>query len=246
MVANDRISIKFYPGEVHALLGENGAGKTTLMNILYGLYPPDGGQIFVRGKPVELKSPTDALACGIGMVHQHFMLVPPFTVAENIILGSEPKRHRFFLDMERAVAAVEALSSRYGLKVDPRAKIQDISVGMQQRVEILKALYRGAEVLILDEPTAVLTPQEVDELREITDNLAKQGKAVIFITHKLQEVMAMSQRITVIRAGKVVGTVATASTNPVELARMMVGRDVVLKLIRTCAASVLLAGGVGR
>ncbi|HHV94766.1 MAG TPA: ATP-binding cassette domain-containing protein, partial [Firmicutes bacterium] len=243
VVANDRISIKFYPGEVHALLGENGAGKTTLMNILYGLYPPDGGQIFVRGKPVELKSPTDALACGIGMVHQHFMLVPPFTVAENIILGSEPKRHRFFLDMERAVADVEALSSRYGLKVDPRAKIQDISVGMQQRVEILKALYRGAEVLILDEPTAVLTPQEVDELREITDNLAKQGKAVIFITHKLQEVMAMSQRITVIRAGKVVGTVATASTNPVELARMMVGRDVVLKVDKepVAAGPVLLA-----
>ena len=230
VIANDRISIKFCPGEVHALLGENGAGKTTLMNILYGLYPPDGGQIFVRGRPVDIKSPTDALSHGIGMVHQHFMLVPPFTVAENIILGSEPKKRRFFLDMERAVADVEALSSRYGLKVDPRAKIQDISVGMQQRVEILKALYRGAEVLILDEPTAVLTPQEVEELKEITDNLVNQGKTIIFITHKLQEVMAMSHRITVVRSGKVVGTVSTPSISPVELARMMVGRDVVLKV----------------
>ena len=230
VVANDRISIKFYPGEVHALLGENGAGKTTLMNILYGLYPPDGGQIFVRGRPVDVKSPTDALSQGIGMVHQHFMLVPPFTVAENIILGSEPRRHRYFLDMDKAVADVEDLANRYGLKVDPRAKIQDISVGMQQRVEILKALYRGAEVLILDEPTAVLTPQEVEELKEITDNLARQGKAIIFITHKLQEVMAMSHRITVIRSGRVVGTVSTQTTSPVELARMMVGRDVVLKV----------------
>ncbi|NLA58061.1 MAG: ABC transporter ATP-binding protein [Firmicutes bacterium] len=230
VVANDRISIKFYPGEVHALLGENGAGKTTLMNILYGLYPPDGGQIFVRGRPVDVKSPTDALSQGIGMVHQHFMLVPRFTVAENIILGSEPRRHRYFLDMDKGVADVEDLANRYGLKVDPRAKIQDISVGMQQRVEILKALYRGAEVLILDEPTAVLTPQEVEELKEITDNLARQGKAIIFITHKLQEVMAMSHRITVIRSGRVVGTVSTQTTSPVELARMMVGRDVVLKV----------------
>jgi simple sugar transport system ATP-binding protein len=230
VIANDRISISFYPGEVHALLGENGAGKTTLMNILYGLYPPDGGQIFVRGKPVVIKSPTDALSHGIGMVHQHFMLVPPFTVAENIVLGSEPRKRRFFLDMEKAVADVEALSDRYGFKVDPRAKIQDISVGMQQRVEILKALYRGAEVLILDEPTAVLTPQEVVELKEITDNLAQQGKAIIFITHKLQEVMSMSHRITVIRSGKVVGTTAASGTSPVELARMMVGRDVVLKV----------------
>ena len=230
VVANDQISIKFYPGEVHALLGENGAGKTTLMNILYGLYPPDDGQILVQGKPVDIGSPNDALSLGIGMVHQHFMLVPPFTVAENIILGNEPKRNRVFLDIEKAIADVEKLSKRFGFQVDPQAKVEDISVGMQQRVEILKALYRGAEVLILDEPTAVLTPQEVDELKEITDNLARQGKTIIFITHKLQEVMAMSQRITVIRAGKVVGSVPTASTDPVELARMMVGRDVVLKI----------------
>ena len=230
VVANDNISIKFYPGEVHALLGENGAGKTTLMNILYGLYPPDGGQILVQGKPVAIENPNDALSLGIGMVHQHFMLVPPFTVAENIVLGNEPKKRRIFLDMDKAIADVEELSNRFGFQVDPRAKVQDISVGMQQRVEILKALYRGAEVLILDEPTAVLTPQEVEELKEITDNLADQGKTIIFITHKLKEVMAMSQRITVIRAGKVVGTVATSSTDPVELARMMVGRDVVLKV----------------
>jgi ABC-type uncharacterized transport system ATPase subunit len=230
VIANDQVSIKLYPGEVHALLGENGAGKTTLMNILYGLYPPDSGQILVQGKPVVIDGPNEALSLGIGMVHQHFMLVPPFTVAENIILGNEPRKNGLFLDMEKAIKDVEELSDRYGFQVDPRAKIQDISVGMQQRVEILKALYRGAEVLILDEPTAVLTPQEARELKEITDNLARQGKAIIFITHKLQEVMAMSQRITVIRAGKVVGSTATASTNPVELARMMVGRDVVLKI----------------
>ncbi len=230
VVANDRVDIKFYPGEVHALLGENGAGKTTLMNILYGLYPPDAGQILVQGKSRTIHNPNDALSLGIGMVHQHFMLVPPFSVAENIVLGHEPRKNRYFLDMEKAIADVEGLSVRYGFQVDPRAKVQDISVGMQQRVEILKALYRGAEVLILDEPTAVLTPQEVEELKEITDNLARQGKAIIFITHKLQEVMAMSQRITVIRRGRVVGTVATSSTDPVELARMMVGRDVVMKL----------------
>ena len=230
VVANDGIDIKFYPGEVHALLGENGAGKTTLMNILYGLYPPDGGQILIHGNPCTIHSPLEALSSGIGMVHQHFMLVPPFTVAENIVLGHEPRARRYFLDMDKAIADVEKLSAQYGFQVDPRAKIQDISVGMQQRVEILKALYRGAEVLILDEPTAVLTPQEVEELKQITDNLAREGKAIIFITHKLQEVMSMSQRITVIRRGKVVGTVATESTNPVELARMMVGRDVVMKL----------------
>ncbi|NLJ86902.1 MAG: ABC transporter ATP-binding protein [Firmicutes bacterium] len=230
VVANDQVDFQIYPGEVHALLGENGAGKTTLMNILYGLYPPDAGRILVHGKPVTIANPNDALALGIGMVHQHFMLVPPFTVAENIVLGYEPKKRGGFLDMDKAIRDVEELSTRYGFRVDPRAKVQDISVGMQQRVEILKALYRGAEVLILDEPTAVLTPQEVEELKEITDNLARQGTAIIFITHKLQEVMAMSQRITVIRRGRVVGTVPTASTNPVELARMMVGRDVVLTL----------------
>ncbi|NLK08667.1 MAG: ABC transporter ATP-binding protein [Firmicutes bacterium] len=232
VVANDGINIKFHAGEVHALLGENGAGKTTLMNILYGLYPPDSGEILIEGIPHTIASPLDALKLGIGMVHQHFMLVHPFTVAENIVLGEEPSQKRWFLDMKRAVRDVEKLSAQYGFQVDPNAKVQDISVGMQQRVEILKALYRGAEVLILDEPTAVLTPQEVEELRQITDNLAKTGKTIIFITHKLQEVMAMSQRITVIQKGRVIDTVRTDSTGPVELARMMVGRDVVFKLAK--------------
>lgn len=230
VVANDRISIQFYPGEVHALLGENGAGKTTLMNILYGLYPPDSGEILVRGRPVSITRPNDAIALGIGMVHQHFMLIPPFTVAENIVLGHEPRRRGGFMDMDKAIADVEKLSAQFGLRVDPRARVQDISVGMQQRVEILKALYRGADVLILDEPTAVLTPQEVEELHQITDSLAQQGKAVIFITHKLKEVMQMSHRITVVRRGRVVGSVLTCETSPSQLARMMVGREVVLKV----------------
>lgn len=229
VVANDGIDLDFYPGEVHALLGENGAGKTTAMNILYGLYLPDAGDIYFKGRRVAIDSPLTAIKLGIGMVHQHFMLVEPFTVAENIVLGSEPVR-RGLLDIREAVKDVEALSERYGLKVDPRAKITSISVGMQQRVEILKALYRGAEVLILDEPTAVLTPQEVRELRQITDNLIAEGKTIIFITHKLKEIMMMSQRVTVIRRGKVVDTMPTEKSTPEMLARMMVGRDVLLEV----------------
>lgn len=230
VVANRHIDLTIFPGEVHALLGENGAGKTTLMNILYGLYPPDAGEILVRGQKVTIHDPNDAIRLGIGMVHQHFMVIPNFTVAENIVLGKEPVRSRSFLDMAKAVKDVIDLSERFGLRVDPNARVETISVGMQQRVEILKALYRGADVLILDEPTAVLTPQEVGELKQITDELARQGKAVIFITHKLKEVKEMSSRITVIRRGQVVGTVDTKDVSPVELANMMVGRDVDLKV----------------
>jgi len=230
VVANDNVSIDVYPGEILALLGENGAGKTTLMNVLYGLYRPDRGEIRLRGEPVSIRDPNDAIRLGLGMVHQHFMLVPPFTVAENIVLGTEPVGAGGVLDMARAVRDVKDLSAKYGLAVDPGARVENISVGMQQRVEILKALYRGAEVLILDEPTAVLTPQEVDELAGIMRNLASQGKSIIFITHKLKEVMAISDRVTVLRRGRVVGTVPTRETTPEDLARMMVGRDVVLSV----------------
>ena len=207
------------------LLGENGAGKSTLMNVLYGLYTPDEGEIFVRGKPVRISNPNIAISLGIGMVHQHFMLVPPFTVAENIILGSEPKKG-FNLDIDKAINDVMELSKKYELHVDANAKVQDITVGMQQRVEILKTLYRGAEILILDEPTAVLTPQEIQELSIILKSLVSQGKSIILITHKLKEVMAMSDIVTIIRRGKVVDTVRTSKTNIEELAEKMVGRKV--------------------
>ncbi|MGE5588138.1 MAG: ABC transporter ATP-binding protein [Clostridia bacterium] len=230
VVANDDVSIDVYPGEILALLGENGAGKTTLMNVLYGLYRPDRGEIRVRGKPVSIRDPNDAIRLGLGMVHQHFMLIPPFTVAENIVLGTEPVAAGGVLDIGRAVQNVKDLSAKYGLAVDPGARVESISVGMQQRVEILKALYRGTEVLILDEPTAVLTPQEVDELAGIMRNLASQGKSIVFITHKLKEVMAISDRVTVLRRGRVVGTLPTCETTPEDLARMMVGRDVVLSV----------------
>ncbi|MGE5553881.1 MAG: ABC transporter ATP-binding protein [Betaproteobacteria bacterium] len=229
VLANDGIDLDIMPGTVHALLGENGAGKTTLMNILYGLYQPDEGEIFIRGERVRVTDPNVAIRHGIGMVHQHFMLIPPFTVAENIVLGKEPRRG-LNLDLKRAVKAVEELSARYGLKVDPWSRVESISVGMQQRVEILKALYRGAEVLILDEPTAVLTPQEVRELKMIVDSLAAQGKAIIFITHKLKEIMEMAQVVTVIRRGRVIKTLPTAGTNPRELASLMVGREVILEV----------------
>lgn len=225
--ANDNINLTVEQGEIHVLLGENGAGKSTLMNILYGLYQPDEGQIFVRGKPVRITNPNIAISLGIGMVHQHFMLVPPFTVAENIILGKEPRKGAT-LDMEKAIKDVEELSAKYELKVDPRAVIQDISVGMQQRVEILKTLYRGAEILILDEPTAVLTPQEIEELGVILKSLVRQGKSIILITHKLKEVMSMSDRVTIIRRGKVIDTLNTKDTNIDELAEKMVGRKVSL------------------
>ncbi len=223
--ANDNISLSVEQGEIHVLLGENGAGKSTLMNILYGLYNPDEGQILVKEKPVVISNPNVAIELGIGMVHQHFMLVQPFTVAENIVLGSEPSKG-ITLDMNKAIKDVEEISKKYELKVDPNSKIQDISVGMQQRVEILKTLYRGAEILILDEPTAVLTPQEIEELGIIMKSLVSQGKTIILITHKLKEVMAMSDRVTIIRRGKVIDTLNTKNTDIDELAEKMVGRKV--------------------
>ncbi len=223
--ANDDINLEIKQGEIHVRLGENGAGKSTLMNILYGLYTPDEGEIIVRGVPVKITNPNVAISLGIGMVHQHFMLVSPFTVAENIVLGSEPKKG-LKLDLDKAIKDVKELSNKYELHVDPYAKVQDISVGMQQRVEILKTLYRGAEILILDEPTAVLTPQEIEELGIILKSLVKEGKSIILITHKLKEVMAMSDVVTIIRRGKVIDTLQTSETNIEELAEKMVGRKV--------------------
>ncbi|MCT4633201.1 MAG: ABC transporter ATP-binding protein [Firmicutes bacterium] len=230
VIANDNINFELEKGEIHVLLGENGAGKTTLMNILYGLYQQTSGEIYVNGKYVDISDPNVAISLGIGMVHQHFMLVEPFTVAENIVLGTEPKKGSMTLDMETAIANVTKISNEFGLAVDPNAKIQDITVGMQQRVEILKALYRGADILILDEPTAVLTPQEIDELGVILHNLTEQGKSIILITHKLKEVMAMSDRVTVIRRGKVIDTLNKVDTNTDELAEIMVGRKVNLEV----------------
>ncbi|GFR35497.1 ABC transporter ATP-binding protein [Thermobrachium celere] len=223
--ANDDVNFELLKGEIHVLLGENGAGKTTLMNILYGLYQPDAGEIYVNGQKVNIKSPGDAIKLGIGMVHQHFMLVHNFTVAENIVLGSEPKKG-IKIDMQKAIKDTKELADRYGFKIDPNAVIEDITVGQQQKVEILKALYRGADILILDEPTAVLTPQEIEELGVILKNLVKEGKSIILITHKLKEVMAMSDRVTIVRRGKVIDTVYTKDTNIDELAEMMVGRKV--------------------
>ncbi|MCR4425304.1 MAG: ABC transporter ATP-binding protein [Firmicutes bacterium] len=228
VLANDNVSLSLERGEIHALLGENGAGKTTLMKILYGLYQADSGTIMIRGREVSIREPNDALRLGIGMVHQHFMLIPPFTVAENLVLGAEPRTRGFLLDRREADRRVREISERYGLSIDAKAKIMNISVGMQQRVEILKALLRGADILVLDEPTAVLTPQEVHELFEIMRNLKAVGKSIIFITHKLKEVMQISDRVTVIRRGRVVGTRQTAETDTRELANMMVGRDVEL------------------
>ncbi len=228
VLANDNVDFKLEKGEIHALLGENGAGKTTLMKILYGLYEADEGTILVDGEEVSIQEPNDAISLGIGMVHQHFMLIPPFTVAENLVLGAEPRKHGIFMDMESAIARANEISEAYGLAIDPHAKVMDISVGMQQRVEILKALLRGAEILVLDEPTAVLTPQEVTELFEIMRNLTRQGKSIIFISHKLKEVLDISDHVTVLRRGKSIGTVATPGTTQQELAKMMVGRDVEL------------------
>jgi simple sugar transport system ATP-binding protein len=229
VVANDGIDLHIEPGEVHALLGENGAGKSTLMNVLYGLYEPDEGEILLDGLPVRFSGPRDAIAHRIGMVHQHFMLVPPLTVAENIVLGEEITRGPL-LDRAEAEQRVRELSERYGLAVGPGARVADLSVGVQQRVEILKALYRGADILILDEPTAVLTPQEADELLAIMRELAAQGKGIIFITHKLREVLAVADRITVLRAGRVVGTTTPAQATQQSLAAMMVGRPVLLRV----------------
>jgi ABC-type uncharacterized transport system ATPase subunit len=227
-VANDNITLQLKKGEIHALLGENGAGKSTLMNVLFGLYQPDGGEIRVKGQTVKISNPNVANDLGIGMVHQHFMLVDTFTVTENIILGSEPTKGGK-IDIKRAEQEVRELSERYGLAVDPTAKIADISVGMQQRVEILKTLYRGADILIFDEPTAVLTPQEIQELIQIMKALVREGKSIILITHKLKEIMEVCDRVTVIRRGKGIGTLNVADTNPNELAALMVGREVHFK-----------------
>jgi simple sugar transport system ATP-binding protein len=234
VLANDRIDFDLMKGEVHALLGENGAGKSTLMNILYGLYHPDGGAIRVNGEPIRISSPRDAIDRGIGMVHQHFMLIPVMTVAENIVLATEPRTGPF-IDMEGAKERVRDLSRRYGLAVNPDAKIQAINVAQQQRVEILKALYRGARILILDEPTAVLTPQEAMELFEIVRSLTEQGESVIFITHKLNEVLEIADRITVLRRGKRVDTVPREGATEEALARMMVGREVLLRVEKSPA-----------
>lgn len=225
IVANDNITLQLKPGEIHALLGENGAGKSTLMSILFGLYQPDRGTIKLRGKKVDIANPNIANDLGIGMVHQHFKLVHNFTVTENIILGLEMKKG-IVIDIKSAAAQVKELSEKYGLNVDPYAKIEDVSVGMQQRVEIMKMLYRNAEVLIFDEPTSVLTPQEIKDLMKIMRNLIAEGKSIILITHKLKEIKAIADRCTVIRRGKLIGTVDVASTTQEKLAEMMVGREV--------------------
>lgn len=231
IVANDSISLTLKKGEILALLGENGAGKSTLMNIVFGLYQPDEGSIEIDGKPVIIDSPNKAIELGIGMVHQHFKLVEPFTVTENIVLGMEPKKG-LKIDNKSAAEQVRKLSEQYGLQVNPNAVVHDISVGMQQRVEIMKTLYRGADILIFDEPTAVLTPQEITELMAIMRRLVAEGKSIILITHKLKEIMQISDRVTIIRRGKVIDTVNTSETNPSELAEKMVGRGVTFKVAK--------------
>ena len=235
-IANDNVDFELLKGETHVLLGENGAGKTTLMNVLYGLYQAEKGDIYVKGKLEKITSPSDAIKLGIGMVHQHFMLVDNFTVAENIVLGMEPKKG-LKLDINKAIKDVEEISKKYGFAIDPNSLIEDISVGKQQKVEILKALYRGAEILILDEPTAVLTPQEIVELGIIISNLEKEGKSVILITHKLKEVMIMSDRVTIMRRGKVTGTVQTKDTTIDQLAELMVGRKVNMTINKKMSAA---------
>lgn len=228
IVANDNITLQVKKGEIHALLGENGAGKSTLMNVLFGLYQPEQGEIKIKGQPVKITNPNVANDLGIGMVHQHFMLVHNFTVTENIILGNEPKKNGK-IAIDEAAKEIKKLSEQYGLAVDPYAKIEDISVGMQQRVEILKTLYRGAEILIFDEPTAVLTPQEIQELIHIMKRLVQEGKSIILITHKLKEIMEVCNRCTIIRKGKGIGTVDVANTDENKLAELMVGRQVNFK-----------------
>jgi simple sugar transport system ATP-binding protein len=235
LLANDHVDLDVRRGEVLALLGENGAGKTTLMNVLYGLYSRDAGDILLDGQPVHFHSAHEAIAHGLGMVHQHFMLVPTFTVAENLILGQPSPRHPLLERQRDVYARIEALSARYGLQVEPGAQVSQLSVGQQQRVEILKALYRGAKTLILDEPTAVLTPQEVSDLLSILRNLAARGHTIIFISHKLKEVMACTDRITVMRDGRTVNTVETGKVTPAELARMMVGREVTFRIDKSLA-----------
>ena len=233
VLANDNVDLDIRRGEVHALLGENGAGKSTLMNILYGLYRHDAGEILLRGKPVDFDSARDAIQAGIGMVHQHFMLIPVMTVAENIVLGMEPRDNAIFLDERGAEARVRELSEQFGLAVDPAALVSTITVGQQQRVEILKALFRGADILILDEPTAVLTPQEARELFGIVRSLKADGKSIIFISHKLNEVLEIADRITVLRRGRKIETVPREGATEASLARAMVGREVLLRVEKT-------------
>jgi general nucleoside transport system ATP-binding protein len=230
VVANDRVDFDLRRGEVHALLGENGAGKSTLMSILYGLYHPDEGEILVEGQPVKVDSPSRAIELGVGMVHQHFMLVPVMSVTENIVLGGEPRRTGGLLDVREGARRVKELSERYGLAVDPDAKIEDVTVGQQQRVEILKTLYRDARVLVLDEPTAVLTAQEAGELFEVLNALKEDGVAIVFISHKLGEVLEIADRITVLRRGRKIDTVPKEGSTEQSLARLMVGRDVLLQV----------------
>ncbi len=234
VLANDHVNIKVRPGTIHAIVGENGAGKSTVMRIAYGFYTADEGEIAVDGEVRRITTPHDAIALGIGMVHQHFMLVEPMTVAENIVLGAEPGAATS-LDLRKAATEIRALSGEFGLAIDPNATIESLSVGQQQRVELLKALYRQARLLILDEPTAVLTPQEVEEFFGILRRMREQGKTVVIITHKLAEVLAISDDVTVMRDGRVVGNVKTAETNAAELARMMVGREVLLRIEKTAA-----------
>ena len=234
IVANDDVTLQLRKGEIHALLGENGAGKSTLMSVLFGLYQAEEGEIRKDGKVVSIKNPNDANSLGIGMVHQHFKLVECFTVLDNIIMGVEPTKHGF-LQKGEARKKVLALSEKYGLQVDPDARIEDITVGMQQRTEILKMLYRDNEILIFDEPTAVLTPQEIDELMATMKEFAREGKSILFISHKLNEIMAVADRVTVLRKGRCIGTVNTCDTNKQELSNMMVGRPVQLVIDKTQA-----------
>ncbi|MBW6468404.1 MAG: ABC transporter ATP-binding protein [Coriobacteriia bacterium] len=241
VLANDKVSLSLKSGEIVALLGENGAGKSTLMNVVYGLLSADGGEVLVEGEAVHIRSPRHAIDLGIGMVHQHFMLVAPLTVTENIVLGNEPTRGGV-IDFKQAREDVREISHRYGLAVDPDATVRDLPVGMQQRVEILKALYRGARVLILDEPTAVLTPQEVRELFAVVRSLVSEGLAVVFITHKLEEVMSVADRVVVMRDGRVVGETRPSDTDTAGLAKMMVGREVVFRVEKspsTCGDTIL-------
>src|ERR1700687_270513 len=229
VLANDRVSFRVTPGTIHAMVGENGAGKSTAMRIAYGFYTADSGEILINGQVRQIRTPHDAIHLGIGMVHQHFMLLEPMTVAENIVLGAEPG-NAVSLDLHKAAEEIRKVSDEFKLSVDPNAVIESLSVGQQQRVELLKALYRHAQLLILDEPTAVLTPQEVEEFFAILRRMREQGKTVVIITHKLSEVLAISDDVTVMRDGQVVGNVKTSETNAAELARMMVGREVLLQV----------------
>src|SRR5216117_3078567 len=229
VLANDHVNIKVTPGTIHAIVGENGAGKSTALRIAYGFYTADSGQILINGQARAIRTPHDAIKLGIGMVHQHFMLVEPMTVAENIVLGAEPGSAAS-LDLKKAAAEIRKVSDEFKLAVDPNATIESLSVGQQQRVELLKALYRHAQLLILDEPTAVLTPQEVEEFFAILRSMRQQGKTIVIITHKLSEVLAISDNVTVMRDGKVVGDLKTSETNAAELARLMVGREVLLRV----------------